>query len=170
MKHLLILITFVTVIVITAGCGSEDESGYNCSGGNCQATFDSPQYLTIADCQNNCSGGGGTVQNGSVKVIASWSNPSPWNMCGSPYTVTIGIGYSSNDVANQAYFAQGNFYSSSATFQRTNLVPGVYYYGARKVFNASTCGTGQGIPPTVFKTGAFTVTSGQTTNVSTSLN
>ena len=163
-------IALMTILFINAGCNSKDENGYDCNNGTCQAVFEDPQYLTITDCQSACSGGGGTEQTGSVKITASWSNPSPWNMCGSPYTVTIGLGYSSNDVANQSYFAQSNFYSSSAIFQRSNLTPGVYYYGARKVFNSGTCGTGQGVPPTVFKTGSFTITTGQTTNVSTSLN
>jgi hypothetical protein len=130
-------------------------------------------FTTITACKKETTsssgtgGGGGTVgTTGKVTITASWSNPAPWNACGSPYTVVIGLGYNSTDVANESYFASNSFYSSSATFSKDGLTAGVYYYGAKKTFNASTCGTGQGIPPTVKKSGSFTIIAGQTTTVS----
>ena len=111
-------------------------------------------------------GGGGGSTTGTVNITASWSVTPPWNACGTPFTVVIGLGYNSNDVANESYFASNSFYYSSATYTNNSLAAGIYYYGAKKTFNSSTCGTGQGIPPTIKKSGSFTIIAGQTTTVS----
>jgi hypothetical protein len=120
------------------------------------------------------TGGPGTSvgsTTGSVKISATWSNPAPWNACNVPYSVVIGLGYSSTDVTNESYFGSSSFVNSAATLEWGGLSPGVYYYGAKKTFNASVCGTGQGIPPAVKKSGSFTIVAGQTTSVtSVSLN
>ena len=106
-----------------------------------------------------------TPTTGSVSITASWSNPAPWNACGAPYTVIIGLGYNSTDISTEAYFAQNSFINSPASFSKESLTAGIYYYKAKKTFNASICGTGQDIPPTVTKSGSFIITAGQTTTV-----
>ncbi len=158
---------YLTLSDCQSACGSNSGSGsagYNCISGNCVSVSSNAQFSTLSACQSACSSGG--VTTGKVKITASWSNPAPWSACGSPYTVVIGLGYNSTDVNNESYFASNNFYSSSATFTKDGLTAGVYYYGAKKTYNASICGTGQGIPPTVKKNGSFTIVAGQTTTVS----
>jgi len=100
---------------------------------------------------------------GKVVITATWN--STYVMCNGAYNVVIGLGYNSTDVANEAYFAQSNYAGSSASFSKDNLAPGVYYYKAKKTYNSTKCGTGQGIPPVVTKSGAFTITAGQTITV-----
>jgi hypothetical protein len=163
---------FSFLLITIIGCSAADESGYDCLNGTCQAVFENPQYLNLTDCQSACSSGSGSNESstGSVRITATWSNPSPWNQCGTPYTVTVGLGYTSLDVSNESYFTQSSSYSSPNNFQRNELSPGVYYYGAKKVFNSSICGTGQGVPQTVKKTGSFVINENQTSTVSVSLN
>jgi hypothetical protein len=131
--------------------------------------------ITITNCkkkstQNNTSNNSTTVPTntttttGKVVITASWN--STYVMCTGAYNTVIGLGYSSTDVANEAYFAQSNYTGSSANFSKDLLAPGVYYYRAKKTYNSTKCGTGQGIPPVVTKSGAFTITAGQTTTVS----
>lgn len=107
---------------------------------------------------------------GKVTIKATWSNPSPWNLCKYPYTVVIGLGYSSTDVANEAFFSQSSYFVSPANYTKDGLAPGTYYYRAKKTYNASSCGTGQGIPQTVIKSGAFTIKEGKTHTENISLN
>ncbi len=135
-----------TVMFIFNSCSKEDNSTSS-NGGN--------------------GGGGGGITTGKVTITATWSNIAPWNACGSsPYIVVIGLGYNSTDVANESYFSQFTYYAPMVPFTTDSLAPGIYYYGAKKTFNVSLCGTGQGVPPTVKKSGAFTITAGQTTTIS----
>ncbi len=128
--------------------------------------------ITFTNCkkkstQNNTSTNSAAAttntSTGKVVITASWN--STYVMCTGAYNTVIGLGYSSTDVANEAYFAQSNYTGSSANFSKDLLAPGVYYYKAKKTYNSTKCGTGQGIPPVVTKSGAFTITAGQTTTV-----
>ncbi len=167
-KALLILFIFaISFIFNSCSKGNNTiETGYKCMGGNCISdTSANAQFTTLASCQVACGGGGGTSTGSSVSITASWSNPAPWNACQIPYLVVIGLGYNFTDVANEAYFSKNGFIYSSATFTKSNLAAGIYYYGAKKTYNTN-CGTGQGIPPTVKKSGSFTIVAGQNTTVS----
>lgn len=144
MKTIKLTIIFIALISILTACKKEE---------------------TTTTTTTTSSGGGGSTT-GKVSISASWSVQDPWSACGSPFTIIIGLGYNSNDVSNESYFTQNSFYSSPATLTIDGLSPGIYYYGAKKTFNSSICGTGQGIPPTVKKSGSFTIAAGQTTTVS----
>ncbi len=149
---------YSTLSACQSACGGSS-GGYNCSSGNCISVTSGAQYSTLSACQSACGGGTGTVV-----ITATWTTT--YVSCNPAYTVVIGLGYTSTDVANEAYFAQsGSNLYSPATYTNSTLAPGTYYYKAKKTYNASTCGTGQGIPPTVTKSGAFTITAGQTTTV-----
>lgn len=173
----------------------DNEEGYNCDNETCSAAFENPQYLTLEDCQSICANSGTTggynclgvtciyentnstqystlaeCENacannspGTVEVETHWTTA--YVNCDPAYTVEIGLGYSSNDVANEAYFASATFVSSPAVYTKGNLSPGTYYYKAKKTYNASTCGTGQGIPPVVQKSGSFMIEAGEVTQV-----
>ena len=114
---------------------------------------------------NTSSNSSTASANGKVVISASWN--STYLNCRPAYTVVIGLGYNSTDVANETYFAQGSYAGSSASFTKDNLTPGIYYYRVKKKYNSTSCGIGQGgVPPIVIKSGSFTITSGQITNVS----
>lgn len=223
MKNYIIYLTFLA-LMFSSACQQQD-AGYNCVSGSCTATQSNPQYLTLADCQSVCSGGGGgagyncvsgncvsvtsnaqystlsacqsscnssitgyncnsgycgsttgTAQystysacqsacgNGSVNISASWN--STYVNCTPAYSVTIGLGYSSTDIANEAYFYTSGVGLNSPLTMTKSLSPGTYYYKGKKTYNSSSCGTGQGVPATVVKSGSFTITSGQTSYVS----
>lgn len=124
----------IVLITLIIGCKKTDQSGYNCNNGVCSATFDNPQYLTLADCKSdcgsstnssgyNCSNGTcikvtknaqfenltlcqNNCQNnspGSVEISAVWTTN--YVNCNPAFTVVIGFGYTSTDVANEAYFS-----------------------------------------------------------------
>lgn len=149
---------FTTYADCQAGCGSASTAGYNCNSGTCTSVTTGAQYSTLAACQAACA-----VSNGTVEISASWT--SIYSNCNSAYTVVIGLGYTSTDVANEAYFAQsGGVSLPPTTYRNSSLPPGNYYYKAKKTYNYH-CGTPQYIPPVVTKSGSFTITSGQTTTM-----
>jgi hypothetical protein len=106
--------------------------------------------MTIVALQS-CS----TNESGSVGITVS--RTSSYYSCSS---IQIGLGYTSTDCVNGAFFAQksGSLSGSSYSFilEKDDLAPGVYYY---KV----TCGT------TTVKNGAFTIKANQTTKISISV-
>ena len=146
------------------GGGSTATPGYNCVNGNCVFVSDNATYSTLFNCQNACGGSTG----GNVAITANWNTAygTGWPICDPAYSVVIGLGYSTSDVLSDIFFAQSaSTGTSPTTYTKYNLSPGVYYYKAKKTFLTSSCGTGQGIPPTVTKTGSFTISSGNTTSV-----
>jgi hypothetical protein len=152
-----IMLLFFTMMLFS--CEKDNNSGSNNSGnGNTQGG-------NTGGGNTGGGGSGGGSSTGSVTIRVTWSNPLPWSACNVPYSVVIGLGYSSTDVVNESYFGSNSFVHSAATLEWGGLSPGVYYYGAKKTYNASICGTGQGIPPTVKKTGSFTIVAGQTTSI-----
>jgi len=153
---------FSLIIISFVSCKTDEQKGYNCNSGNCTAVFDNPQYLTLADCQSACENNNSNGGGGYVEITATWTYT--YFECSPAYTVKIGLCYTSTDVANEAYFFQssGDYYgTSSFTYP---LASGTYYYKAKKTYNMS-CGTGQGIPSIVAKSGTFTITANQTTIV-----
>ena len=134
-------------------CGCTDfESGYNCVNGNCIETSSNAEYATLSDCENNCS-----MSKGYAKINVNWSDYNPQSL----QSIKVGIGYSSVDVSNDAYFKEHSFsYPDQITL---SLDPQIYYYKANKtiiqwgntVIEAS-------------KSGSFTVTSSSYTTVNIS--
>ena len=135
-------ITFIFLLFsISFSCVDEEEknSGYNCDNGSCLATFNNPTYLTLQDCQSICGTSGTTTnptqpKTGAVSITLSWSNSS--------YTYTtdkviIGLGYTSTDVTNGAYFEQKTYYTPS-TYTKNNLNAGTYYYKATRTWICSS--------------------------------
>lgn len=228
MKKILFYLLSITLII---SCSKDDEKGYNCNGGLCSAVFESPQFLTLSDCQSacnstanstagyncdngicsgvnsnaqystladcesNCSSNASYGYNcvsgvcetaniaisqysslslcqnscanntpGTLEISATWT--SQYVSCNPAYTVTVGLGYTSNDIANDAFFAQSSDYQYDQLmpYVQNNLTPNIYYYKVKKTYKMS-CGTGQGIPPDVIRNGSFTITAGQTTTV-----
>jgi hypothetical protein len=142
-------------------CGNTtNTSGYNCVNGNCTYVSSNAQYKTLSECQKSC------VDNrpGKVTFSASWTNYlCRQNPIFYQYSVEVGIGYSSTDVSNNAFFASYEpWNTSSLTWTRDNLSPGVYYYKAIK--RSNNCGTGTKQVVNT-KSGSFTITAGQTTSV-----
>jgi hypothetical protein len=135
-------------------------SGYNCINGNCQSVSSNAQYPSLSNCQNACGPG-------TVKITATWNNS--YSNCNQAYLVTIGLAYTSTDASNNAFFAESSTYLySGAQYSKSNIDVGTYYYKATKTFNTN-CGTGQGVPSDVIKTGAFDIESNSTTTISISL-
>lgn len=54
MKNLLYILLLSPMFFISS-CEEETQSGYDCISNTCTAVFESPQYLTLSDCQNACS-------------------------------------------------------------------------------------------------------------------
>lgn len=130
-------------------------------------------------------GGTGTVTspvipNGSFKLVASWQVNYPFTLCIIPYKVTIGAGYTSNEVNSNTFFSTKIYKESipiisggvaigqSANLEVADLKPGIYYYKAVKESNGCTA-RGQ-TPKTVEMKGSFTVKSSQTVVVNINLN
>ncbi|MBM3911441.1 MAG: hypothetical protein FJ350_00345 [Sphingomonadales bacterium] len=158
MKNVILLLLVFTFTIVN-GCKEKEQSGYNCNNGNCTPVFENPQYLTLSDCHNACA------NKGEVAITASWNT---WYVnCQQAYTVVIGLGYSSTDVANETYFAQsGSTLYSPSNYTVSNLAPGTYYYKAKKTYRSNYCAPSNGPPPPVVtKTGAFTITALRLTNV-----
>ena len=172
-----IILYLILIVFISVSCKTEEDSsdgGYSCIDGSCTANFNNPDYLTLEDCMslcgnsqsnNNTNNNSGNVTNtspGKVTITATWIRK--YVACDPGYIVTIGLGYSSSDVANQAFFAtSGNDSYPPASYSK-QLEPGTYYYSVKKTYKMY-CGTGQGVPPDVVKNGAFTITGGNTTTI-----
>ncbi len=149
---------FSSLTACQSSCGIIT-SGYNCVSGNCVPVSSNAQFPNLSLCQSVCAS-----PVGGVIITTSWT--STYFSCFNAYNVSFGLGYTSTDVANEAYFAQsGNYISTPVTYSKGNLAPGTYYYKAKKVFRTSLCGTGQGVPITVTKSGAFTIIGGQNTSI-----
>lgn len=121
-----------------------------------------------ANTNQNSSTSSTTNQTGIVVINTNWN--SVYVGCNSAYNVTIGLGYNSTDIANDAFFASNQYGASpsslaKASFTKDDLKIGVYYYKVKKSYNSTRCGTGQGIPADVVKNGSFTIEAGKTTTV-----
>ncbi len=164
------LLLFILLSIGFSFCGKERESGYNCEDGQCVAAFENPTYLTLQDCQSECGSAGTNnptqPKTGTVKINLSWTLTSYAGTITSGSTI-IGLGYSSTDVANGAYFVQQT-YSTPDTFTHSNMKAGIYYYKAVRSFRTND-GSGP-VSRKVEKSGAFTIEGGKATIVSVNLN
>jgi hypothetical protein len=176
------------ILCIGFSCDDGSNSGYNCDNGQCTATFDSPQYLTLADCQSACgsiSTAGYNCVNGTCKSVTSNAQYSSLSACQSncvdtrtgkvsislgfdfycmPQVINrgfVGLGYTSSDITNKAYFVSETM-SGPGTFTKDNLKAGIYYYTAQKLQQGEYC-------PGVTKNGSFEIFPAKTTNISVSL-
>lgn len=151
---------YSTLASCESNCSNNNSSGYNCVNGNCTSVSNNAQYSTLSNCQNACANN----TPGTVEISATWT--SQYVACNPAYIVTVGLGYTSNDIANDAFFTQSTNYQyyQNMPYVKNNLTPNTYYYKVKKTYKL-TCGTGQGVPPDVIRNGSFTITAGQTTTI-----
>lgn len=119
------------------------------------------------------------ISKGSVQIIAKWQVSYPYTLCSFPYKVTIGSGYTSNDVKLNTFFSSKVFrnsipqssggitFSQSATLDVSDLDAGTYYFKAIKESNDCTV-KGQ-TDKTVQQLGSFKIEAGKTKVINTSL-
>jgi len=167
MKTHFTYLIFLLFVLFSCDKPKEGQMGYTCIDGNCVAVYDDPEYFTLEDCLLVC-GKNNTPEPkpGSVSIYLSFNVN--YGGCIPGWTVVIGLGYSSTDIANDAFFCSQS-YTSPNTFKKDKLDPGTYYYKATKTYNIS-CGTGQGIPSPVTKSGSFIIEPSKTTLLSVNLN
>ena len=65
MKKILYTLLLISPLLFISSCEEEEEaqSGYDCISNTCSAVFESPQYLTLSDCQSACVGNNGGNSN-----------------------------------------------------------------------------------------------------------
>jgi hypothetical protein len=68
MKKLLFLLLIAPLFFISS-CEEETQSGYDCISNTCTAVFESPQYLTLSDCQSACADNNGGNSNLEIGAI-----------------------------------------------------------------------------------------------------
>jgi hypothetical protein len=68
MKNLLYIL-LLTPLFFVSSCEEETQSGYDCISNTCTAVFESPQYLTLSDCQNACEDNNGGNSNLEIGAI-----------------------------------------------------------------------------------------------------
>ena len=66
MKNFILLIAPLFFI---SSCEEETQSGYDCISNTCTAVFESPQYLTLSDCQSACADNNGGNSNLEIGAI-----------------------------------------------------------------------------------------------------
>jgi hypothetical protein len=159
---IIILVVFVTIVSCEKKKNSTTSSNNTTQTQNSTTTSGTTTGGTTTG-GTTTGGTTTTTPQGKVTLKASWTKS--YKSCTYAYTTKIGLGYTSTDVVNEAYFAEsGGDVDGSLTYTKDALAPGIYYYQAKKSYNTN-CGTGQGIPTTVTKKGSFTVASGSTTVV-----
>jgi len=149
------------ILCIGFSCDEEKkESGYNCVNSQCTATFDNPTYLTLQDCQTECSSSSvnpaPTPQNGYIYFTVNFDL-----VCNRSLTL-INLGYSSNsvDLDNNIFIEKWTLISYSPSWLSSKkLVSGTYYYKATKT---NQVGDAQCL---VTKTGSIVVISGKRTDI-----
>jgi len=156
-----IFIFIIIIILISCKRDTKTFPGYICNNGQCTAVDKDPKYLTLQDCKSECGTSGPTQPStGSVSISLNWTYSY------SSGTTVIGLGYTSTDVANNAFFVSKT-YTTPSTFGYSNLTPAVYYYKATRSF---TINNGGGpIAQKIEKSGSFTISSGKTTSLSVDL-
>lgn len=151
-------------MAILFSCSSDTENfpGYKCISGKCTAVDKDPTYLTLQDCKSECGTTTTTPpKNGSVSISLSWTYSY------SSGIAEIGLGYSSSDISNNAFFVSRS-YSTPSTFTQSNLAPGLYYYKAVRTFTTND-GSGP-VSRKIEKSGSFTINSVKTTSITVGLN
>ena len=149
------------VLLITFSCDKKEEkSGYNCVNGQCIATFDNPTYLTIQDCQTECSTDNPVpTEKGYIYFKVTFDL-----VCNKSLT-WIDLGYSSNPVNldNNIFIQKWSIGNSSPAWQASQkLESGTYYY---KAIKRNQVGDAQCL---VTKTGSILVSTGKRTDITIS--
>lgn len=168
------IIILCLTICILFSCEKKENSGYICTNGQCNASFENPTYLTLKDCQAECGTSGTSpttptqTKVGSVSITLNWTLTTYLGNITSGTTV-LGLGYTSNDVANGAFFAEKSYIDPNrSTFTQSNLKVGIYYYKATRSYTSND-GSGP-VSKKVEKSGSFTIESGKTTSITVNLN
>ncbi len=99
-----------------------------------------------------------------VTVSGSYTIPSYNGPNGNCWDVNGGLGYSSTDVANNAFFetvhASGVQHQSKMDYNcsfKGSLPAGLYYYKVTLSYDAAACGSGSGAPADDVRLGSFTI-------------
>ena len=64
-----IYILLIAPLFFISSCEEESENGYDCISNTCTAVFESPQYLTLYDCQSACEDNNGGNSNLEIGAI-----------------------------------------------------------------------------------------------------
>ena len=86
MKKIFHIFLLISPLLFISSCEEEEEtqSGYNCVSNTCTAVFESPQYLTLSDCQNGC------LDNNQESCVTSLPiNQTIWEVVSGTYTDNI---------------------------------------------------------------------------------
>lgn len=103
---------------------------------------------------------------GVVSISATWSGDQ--GPCFARYECTIGLGYSSTDIGNEAYFARGDLQTGNKVYNysKKDLSPGTYYYRVKVVYvKRSNCDSDSEYFNPKIKSGAFDIIGGETTTI-----
>lgn len=123
--------------------------------------------ILLISCKKDPGNNTNTLSNGAVSISAVWTgNPGP---CFARYECTIGLGYSSTDIANEAYFARSSLQTGNkvSNLSKSDLAPGTYYYRVKVVYVLkNNCTSDQEYFTDKIKSGAFDITPGETTKIS----
>ncbi len=121
-------------------------------------------FLSLLSCEKEKDK---EIPPGTIEINLDWREYS------TPQHITVGFGYSSTDIANNAFFYNETFdivYPTTrppAKVTKTGLKPGIYYYKVSKPEQRYGNSAIQIYHIHAFeKSGALTVTSGQTTTES----
>ena len=149
------------ILIVTFSCEEkENKSGYNCLNGQCIATFDDPTYLTIQDCQTECSSNNQIpTDNGYIYFKVTFDL-----VCNRSLT-WIDLGYSSNpvDLDKNIFIEKWLIGNTSPAWQASKkLASGTYYYKATKRNQVSDAQC------LVTKTGSILISAGKRTDITIS--
>ena len=122
---------------------------------------------------SDSSSSGGNVSNaftqGSVEINVTWANPYPnSSSCLQAFSGTIGLGYNSIDITNEAFFYQVSN-TLGVSLSKSALKEGVYYYKVKKKWNGSCGDLKPGIIALTEKNGTFAIVALKRTVINISL-
>ena len=127
--------------------------------------------ILFISCEKDNETNTNTLNNGGVTISAVWTgDPGP---CFARYECTIGLGYSSTDIANEAYFARSSLQTGnkSSSPSKSDLAPGTYYYRVKVAYvKKDNCDSDPKYFNAKIRSGAFDITAGETTKISVILN
>ena len=110
MKNLLYIL-LLTPLFFISSCEEETQSGYDCISNTCTAVFESPQYLTLSDCQSACSD-----NNGESCVTSLPIYQTTWEVVSGTFTDNVS-GESYNHSFPDTYYARPRW-----TFEDNNTM------------------------------------------------
>mgnify|MGYP000968878524 CR=1 FL=1 len=127
--------------------------------------------ILLISCKKDNEANTNTISNGTVTISAvSTGDPGP---CFARYECTIGLGYSSTDIANEAYFARSSLQTGNKVsyLSKSDLAPGTYYYRVKVAYvKKDNCDSDPKYFNDKIRSGAFDIIAGETTKISVILN